>query len=348
MFAIVGGYTTADRDGRGDGVRVYQVDEPQAPWRQIQHIGGLENPSLFTLRKDRRRLYAVHGARTVMSAFAFDPTIGALRLINRVPSGGINPVEAALDPTERYLVIANYTAGNVAVMALAADGALGGITQVFPLPGKRGPHPTSQPHAHPHGVIFDPSGRFAIVPDKGFDCIFIFRFAAGRLSLNQIATAKPGSAPRHCIFHPRLPVLYVNNELDSTVTTWKWDAAAGTLSEPRIVGTVPSMFTARNTTAEIAATPDGRFLYVSNRGHDSVAIFAVDQNSGVLSMLGCITTGGKTPRFFTLDPAGTTLYAANQDSDTITRFRLNARNGLPERLAGDVSVGSPSAVTLVA
>ena len=348
MFAIVGGYTTSDRDGRGDGVRVYQVDGPQSPWRQIQHIGELENPSLFTLSKDKRRLYAVHGARTLMSAFALDPATGALRLINRVPSGGINPVEAALDPTERHLVIANYTAGNVAVMDLARDGALRGVGQVFQLPGKRGTHPTQQPHAHPHGVIFDPSGRFAIVPDKGFDCVFVFQFRDGRISLNQIATAKVGSAPRHCVFHPRLPVLYVNNELDSTVTAWKWDPALGTLSDPRIASTIPMMFTSKNTTAEIAASPNGRFVYVSNRGHDSVAIFAADQTSGALSMLGCINTGGKTPRFFTLDRDGTVLYAANQDSDTITRFRLNERNGLPERLPGDVAVGSPSAITLVA
>jgi 6-phosphogluconolactonase len=302
MFAYVGGYTTQDRDGRGEGIHVYRVDASSGAWTHVQHVAGEENPSLFTLHPDSRALYSVHGGRTHVSAFAIDRTSGHLRLLNRQPSGGTNPVDAALDATNRFLVVANYGSGSVAVLPLAEDGALQPVSQVFELPGSPGPDPVQQSSSHPHAVIFDPSRRFVIVPDKGFDCTFIFRFENGRLTLRQAMPSRLGAAPRHCIFHPTLPVLYVNNELDSTVAVYRWNA--GRIEDIEVVGTLPEGETGKNTTAEIAVAPDGRFLYVSNRGHDSVAVFAVAQDSGRLSFFGCEPTGGRRPRFFALDPAG--------------------------------------------
>ncbi len=195
-------------------------------------------------------------------------------------------------------------------------------------------------------MIFDPSRRFVIVPDKGFDCTFIFRFENGRLALNQAMPSRPGAAPRHCIFHPTLPVLYVNNELDSTVTAYRWND--GQIEEMEIVGTLPEGETGRNTTAEIGVAPDGRFLYVSNRGHDSVAVFAMAQDSGRLSFFGCEPTGGKRPRFFTLDPTGEFLYAANQEDDNIVAFGVDKQSGMLTRTVHEVRVGSPSAISFVA
>ncbi len=345
MFAYVGGYTTKDRDGRGDGIHVYRVDGLSATWTHVQHVAGEENPSLFTLRPDNRVLYSVHGALTHVSAFSIDPASGHLQLLNRQEAGGNNPVDAALDATSRFLVVPNYSSGNVAVLPLGSDGALQPVAQVFELPGKPGPDPVQQSSSHPHAVIFDPSRRFVIVPDKGFDCTFIFRFENGRLALNQAIPSRPGAAPRHCIFHPTLSVLYVNNELDSTVTAYSWND--GRVEEIEVVGTLPEGETGKNTTAEIGIAPDGRFLYVSNRGHDSVGVFGVAQDSGRLSFFGCEPTGGKRPRFFTLDPAGDFLYAANQEGDSIVAFNVDKESGMLTRTMQEVRVGSPSAISFV-
>jgi 6-phosphogluconolactonase (cycloisomerase 2 family) len=345
MFAYVGGYTTKDRDGRGDGIHVYRVDTSSGAWTHVQHVASEENPSLFTLHPDRSVLYSVHGGRSHVSAFAIDRTTGHLRLLNRQDCGGNNPVDAALDATGRFLVVANYRSGAVAVLPLGPDGALQKVSQAFELEGTPGPDPVQQTSSHPHAVIFDPSRRFVIVPDKGLDCTFVFRFENGRLALHQAMKSRPGAAPRHCIFHPSLPVLYVNNELDSTVTAYRWND--GRIEEIEISATLPDGETGRNTTAEIGAAPDGRFLYVSNRGHDSIAVFAVAQDSARLSFLGCEPTGGRRPRFFALDPAGAFLYAANQEDDSIVAFGVDRASGMLTRTPHAVRVGSPSAISFL-
>jgi len=341
MFAYVGGYTTKDRDGRGDGIHVYRVEADET-WTHVQHVAGEENPSLFTLRPDGGVLYSVHGALTYVSAIGAD---GTLTLLNRQPCGGSNPVDAALDADNRFLVVANYSSGSVGVLPLGEDGTLQPVSQLVTLQGKPGPDPVQQSESHPHAVIFDPTRRFVIVPDKGFDCTFIFRFAGGRLELIQAIPSRPGAAPRHCIFHPTLRVLYVNNELNSTVTVCRWND--GQVEEVEVVGTLPAGWSGRNTTAEIAVAPDGRFLYVSNRGHDSIAVFAVGE-SGRLTLLGCEPTGGRRPRFFALDPAGEFLYAANQESDTIVAFARDAASGMLRRTGREIIVGSPSAISFAA
>lgn len=346
MFAYVGGYTTSDRNGRGDGIHVWRTGEPGRAWEALQHVGGLENPSLFTLRRDGSVLYSVHGARTIVSAFRRDPASGTLSLINQLPSGGANPVDLALDPSERFLVVVNYASGTVSVLPLGPDGALQDVSFIHTLSGRAGPDPEQQSASHPHAVIFDPTGRFVIVPDKGYDAVFVFRFEAGRLQPSHSVASLAGAAPRHCAFHPHLPVLYVNNELDSTVCLYRWDA--GRIAPAQIITTLPAAGAAgRNTTAEIAVAPDGRFVYVSNRGADSIAIFAADPGSGRLSAVGAEPTGGKTPRFFTLDRAGTTLLAANQESDTIVSFGVDPERGTLTRHGVVARCGSPSAISLV-
>jgi len=348
MFAYTGGYTTPDRDGRGNGINAYAVDPVSGAWTHIQHVAGLENPSLFTLTRDGTRLYSVHGGRSLVSAFAIDRGTGLLTLLNQVDCGGTNPVDTALDPTERFLVSANYGSGAVAVIPLGTDGSLLPVSQSVTLPGTPGPDPKEQSSSHPHAVIFDPSGRFVIVPDKGFDRTFIFRFADGRLAptgQGSVASA-PGAAPRHAAFHPSLPVLYVNNELDSTVTVFDWDA--GSATERQVVTTRPSDFSGKNTTAEIAVSADGRHLYVSNRGSDSIVQYAVTPGSGLLTYAAHYPTGGAKPRFFTLGPDGRHLYAANQDSDLITVFHVDQQSGSLLPTGVTVSVGSPSAISFVA
>jgi 6-phosphogluconolactonase (cycloisomerase 2 family) len=349
MFAYVGGYTTPDRDGRGEGITVYRVARDATAWTPTQRIGGLENPSLFTLNRAGTRLYCVHGGRELISAFAIDRATGHLTLLNQMNCLGANPVDSALDPTERHLVIANYATGGVAVMPLDTDGRLQPVSQVFVLTGTPGPDPVQQPSSHPHAVIFDPSGRFVIVPDKGFDCTFIFRFEnAGVTATAQGSVAsRPGAAPRHATFHPRLPVLYVNNELDSTVTAFHWNNETGEAREMTTVTTLPAGHPGRNTTAEIVTSADGRFLYVSNRGQDAIARYALDPVDGRPTYLDATPTGGRRPRFFAIDPTGAMLYAANQDSDDITAFRIDPATGVLSPSGLVIGVGSPSAISFV-
>jgi 6-phosphogluconolactonase len=347
MFAYVGGYTTPDRNGRGDGINVYRVDPVNGAWSHIQNVGGLENPALFTLTRDSTRLYSVHGGRTLMSAFAVDKATGKLTLLNQVDCQGNNPVDSALDPAERFLVIANYGSGAVAVMPVADDGRLLPVSQSVQLEGTPGPNPKEQASSHPHAVIFDPTGQFVIVPDKGFDRTFLFRFQNGRLIPTEqgFVQSAPGAAPRHTTFHPNLPVLYVNNELDSTVTVFGWNA--GRATERQVISTLAAGHTGHNTTAEIVASPCGRYLYVSNRGQDSIVRFVIAPDSGRLTYAATVSTGGVRPRFFTLGPDAKQLYAANQDSDDITVFDIGLDSGDLTPTGVRVSAGSPSAISFV-
>jgi 6-phosphogluconolactonase (cycloisomerase 2 family) len=345
MFAYVGGYTTADRDGRGNGINVFRVDPTGGGWTHVQHVGGLENPTLFTLTRDGSRLYSVHGARTLVSAFAIDRGTGVLSLLNQTECGGVNPVDSALDPAERFLVVANYSSGSVALLPVAADGRLEPISQLVTLEGTPGPDPKEQASSHPHAVVFDPSGRFIVVPDKGFDRTFLFRFESGRLAPAGFAGSAAGAGPRHAAFHPSLPMLYVNNELDSTVSVFHWDSGAAV--EQQVITTRVAGYSGPNTTAEIAASSCGRFLYVSNRGHDSIVQFTVATGSGLLTYAGHVPTGGTVPRFFAIAPGGRHLYAANQGSDSITVFHVDAGAGTLIPTGLRIEVGSPSAISFV-
>ena len=348
VFAYVGGYTTPDRNGRGNGINVFQVDPISGAWTPIQHVGGLENPTLFTLTRDGTRLYSVHGGRTLVSAFSIDKPTGMLTLLNQIDCQGNNPVDSALDPTERFLVVANYGTGTVVVIPLDANGSLQPVTQLVPLRGTPGPNLREQASSHPHAVVFDPSGQFVIVPDKGFDRTFLFRFEDGHLTptAQEYAEAAPGAAPRHATFHPLIPVLYVNNELDSTVTAFDW--TLGQVIPRQVITTLVNHYADPNTTAEIAVSPNGRHLYVSNRGQDSIVQFAITQDTGLLTYAGHFSTGGARPRFFTLDPDFSHLYVANQESDSITVFHIDQSSGSLIPTGVTISVGSPSAISFSA
>lgn len=349
MFAYVGGYTTPDRDGRGNGINVFRVDPVSGGWSHLQCVEGLANPSLFTLNRAGTRLYSVHGGRTLVSALAIDRHTGTLSLLNQVDCQGNNPVDSALDPSERFLVVANYGSGAVAVLPIDEAGGLQTPSQIAVLSGVPGPHAKEQSASHPHAVIFDPAGKFVIVPDKGFDRTFVFGFANGQLSPTQqvCVRSRPGAAPRHATFHPSLPVLYVNNELDSTVTVFDWNAELGQATERQVTTTIPGESSGRNTTAEIAVSACGKYLYVSNRGQDNIVQFSVDPRSGLLTYASHFPTGGRKPRFFALGPDRRHAYVANQDSDEITVFHIDQLSGSLIPTGVRVRVGSPSAISFV-
>ena len=345
----MGSFTTEKRKARGDGIHVYRADPSTGSWTHVQHIGDLSNPSFLALGPDQRFLYSVHGDGDYATAFALEPETGRAKLINRAATGGNNGVRQAVDPSGKYLLVANYASGSVAVLPIMPDGSLKDQQQLLALPGEPGPHKTQQPSSEPHDVVFDPSGRFVLVPDKGLDRVFVFRFEAsnGRLTPAEPDSVKsrPGAGPRHLAFHPKLPIVWVLNELDSTTTTYRWDGERGSLTPLQVITTLPTDFTGYSTTAEIAVSADGRSVYCSNRGHDSVAIYRADATTGLLTPVGWQPTEGATPRFVGLDPTGRFLYAANENGDSIVTFAVEAQSGKLTPTGQVIKAGSP--VTIV-
>ncbi|MFO1304852.1 MAG: lactonase family protein [Burkholderiales bacterium] len=343
MYAYVGSRTTRERNARGDGITVFRVDQDSGSLERIQVVGDLVNPSYLTLNADGTRLYTVHGDEMEVSAFAVDKGTGQLRFLNRQSTRGKNPVHLAIDPSGRFLVVTNHIGASLAVLPLQADGTLGAVTQLVEFSGPIGPHRIEQKQAKPHFNPYDPSGRFVVVPDKGLDRVFTFRFDGGQLTpaTTPFVTAREGAGPRHVAFHPTQPLAYVVNELDSTVTTYRFDRATGALDPVEILSALPSTFTGNSRAAGIAVDAQGRTVYASNRGHDSIAVFRVDPASGRLTFAGADPTLGKTPRFFTLSPNGATLFALNEESDTIVALRVDRETGRLSSLQAPVKCGSP-------
>ena len=346
-FAYVGSFTSEARKARGEGISAYRIDPATGRWARVQALSREVNPGYLAVDPRRPVLYAVHSEANQVSAFAINDTTGELTLINRQSCGGDNPVHLALDATGRFLVVANYASGNVIALQVDADGSLGRRTADVALKGELGPHRTEQAVPHPHQCPFDPSGRFIVVPDKGLDRLFAFRLDAATGALVPAdppsVKTRSGSGPRHIGFHPRLPFAYVINELDSTVGAYRTrDAEA--LEPIQIVPSIPSSHTGDNTGAAVAVAPSGRFVYVSNRGHNSVGIFRVDESNGLLSAVAWEPTTGPTPRFIGLDPAGARLYAANQAGDTIVEFDVSDASGLLTATGRIMVAGTPVCV----
>lgn len=343
MYAYVGSRTTKERNARGEGVSVFRVDQEQGSLDLVEVKKDLINPSFLVLSKDGNFLYTVHGDESDVSAFAVDRTSGKLRFVNRQGTNGKNPVHLAFDPTGRYLVISNHIGASLAVVPVNMDGSLAPLSQLVTLEGPIGPHRVEQKQAKPHFNPFDPSGKFVVVPDKGLDRVFSFHFEDGRLTPTAapFSIAREASGPRHLAFHPRGELAYVINELDSTVTAYRFSAATGKLDPFQVVSTLPDTFTGNSRASEIQIDANGSFLYASNRGYDSVAVFAIDAASGRLRFVQAQPTVGKTPRFFALSPNGRFMFALNEDSDTIVTLAVDARTGVLQPTGAQVSTGSP-------
>jgi len=347
-FAYVGCYTTKQRNGRGEGITVHRVDAVTGAWTQLQLVKTADNPSWLTFDRNQRFLYCAHGDGEVVSAFRVDEATGQLSPLGTQGAKGRNGVRLGVHSSNRFVICANYGSGTVAVLPINADGSLGPVADLAALPGKPGPHRTEQPGSRPHDVVFDPRERFFVVPDKGLDAMFVFSLdaASGKLvaASPPSVASRPGAGPRHAGFHPSKPYVYLLNELDSTLTTYRFDGERGALAPLQVITTLPPSYTGNNSTSEIVVAASGRFVYASNRGHDSLAIFAVDDASGTLSPVGWELTQGKTPRFFAIEPSGTLLYAANMDSDTIVAFRVDAGSGKLAPSGQVIKTGSPSSI----
>lgn len=346
-FAYVGAYTTKERAARGNGLNVYRVDAKTAAWTHVQLLADLVNPSFLALDRTQRFLYAVHGDLSDVSAFAIDSATGRLTFLNRQSTEGKNPVHLTLDAGNRFVVLANHITSTVALVPRRDDGRLDPVADLVKLEGKIGPHRVEQQFAKPHQVELDPSGRFIVAPDKGLDCLFVYRVDAAAKKLVRVGEpvpARAGAGPRHIAFHPGGRLAYVINELDSTVTAYRFDPASGALMPFQLLSSLPDDFTANNTGSEIAVSPDGQFLYVSNRGHDSIGVFAIEAATGRLSAVAWHPTLGKTPRFFALDPTEAFLFAANEGSDTIVVFARDRRSGRLSPTQTTIKIGSPACI----
>jgi 6-phosphogluconolactonase len=346
LYAYVGSRTTRERNARGEGISVYRVDPAQGRLERVQLVSGLVNPSYLALNAAGDRLYAVHGDGHEASVFRVDPDNGHLQGLQQQDCGGRNPVHLALDPLGQHLLVCDHLGekgGSLAVLPLLADGLLGPVQQRVPMLGTPGPHRHEQPFAKPHFTPFTPCGRFVAVPDKGLDRVFVFAFEQGRLSPAPVASlvCREGAGPRHIVFHPQQPYAYVVNELDSTVLACHFDAASGALRALQVLPSLPDSFTGFSRAAEIALSPDGCTLYVSNRGHDSIAAFRIDAASGRLAWIAAVPAQGQTPRFFALAPGGGHLWVLNEDSDSIATLAVDAATGTLSPTPFTEPCGSP-------
>jgi 6-phosphogluconolactonase (cycloisomerase 2 family) len=342
MFAYVGSRTTKERTARGDGITVYRVLS-NGHLEPVQIAGDLVNPSYLALSKDGTRLYTIHGDESDISSFAVDRTSGKITFLNRQSTQGKNPVHLAIDPSGKYMVVTNHIGASLAVLPIAEDGSLLQLTQLLSITGPIGPHRIEQKQAKPHFNLFDPSGCYVAVPDKGLDRVFSFEFSNGQLKDAPVpfVTAREGSGPRNMVFHPTAPLAYVVNELDCTLTSYHFDKSNGCLKPIYILSTLPPTFTGNSRASGIAIDRKGQYVYASNRGSDSIALFKVDSSNGHFTFIEAVNTSGITPRFFTLSPDEKILYALNEDSDTIVAFSRSEKDGRLSSLGIVAKTGSP-------
>jgi len=340
----VGTYTDG---GRSDGIHLVRMDRRSGKLQRVGAVDAGANPSFLAIHPNGRVLYAVNelekykGRPTgAVSAFAIARDTGALTRLNEQPSEGGAPCYVSVDRSGRALLVANYAGGSVALLPIQANGSLGPAAQVVQHTGK-GPNAERQEAPHAHCILPDPSNRFALAADLGADRVFVYRLDLEGRSLRHIeegdAVMRAGAGPRHIAFHPTLPLVFVANELDSTVATLRFDPERGALSPQGTLSTVPTGWTGTNYPADIHVAATGRTLYVSNRGHNSIAVFSVAEATGALALEQVVSTEGDWPRNFSLDPTGRWLLVANQRSDSVVVFERDPDNGrltpTPQRLA---------------
>ena len=326
---FVGTYTTKTES---KGIYAYEFDGDTGKLTPKGVAAETLDPSWVAVHPSGKFLYAANeaGKSSAVSAFAIDAKGGELTLLNQIPSLGEDPCYLSFDKTGKYLLVANYSSGTVAVFPILPNGRLGEHTAVVKDQGTTGPH-KNQEGPHAHWIETSPDNRFALVADLGLDEVLVYKFdaASGTLTPNEPAFAKlkAGSGPRHIAFHPRGKFVFAVSELNSTATSFAYDGKKGALKEIGTVSTLPPGFSGRNDVAEAAVDPNGKFLYVSNRGNDSIAILSIDPAKGTLAPGGGVPTGGKEPRHFAIDPSGKYLLAENQYSNNIVVFKIDAATG---------------------
>jgi 6-phosphogluconolactonase len=354
-LVYVGTYT----DKGGEGIFAFRFDPATGESVALGLAAAIENPSFLGVDPQARFLYAVNELKTfrgdptgAVSVLAIDRESGRLKLLQQVSSLGRDPAHVSLDKSGRFLLVANYddtnsARGNSAVFPIGPDGRLGPYSALAQDVGAS-VNPERQTQPHPHSIQVTNDNRFVLVADLGLDKLLVYRFDAATGSLTRgrapCVKADPGAGPRHVAFAPSGKFVYVVNELASTVTVFAFDPGPGMLVGRQTVSTLPSAFAGKNKAAEILADAGGRFLYVSNRGHDSIAVFRIDPETGSLTAVERVPSGGRTPRNFAVDPTGTWFLAANQDSNEIRVFRIDPESGRLTLTPRSLKVVSPACV----
>ncbi len=353
-FVYVGTYTQEGSTSKG--IYAYRFDPDGAKLTSIGMVAQTINPSFLAVHPNHKFLYAVNevgnynGLKSgAVSAFSIDRTTGKLTLLNEVASGGADPCYIVVDNTGKYVLVANYTGGSIAAFPILADGRLGEASAFIQHSG-HGTNPQRQEGPHAHSIDLSPDNRFAIVDDLGLDETLVYKFDSvkGTLTLNDppFAKAPPGAGPRHFAFRPDGKFGYVINEMGSSVSVFGYDTS-GVLRPLQTISTIPKDFTALDESAEIAVHPSGKFLYASNRGHDSLAVFAIDPSKGTLTLVEYAPTKGQSPRNFAIDPSGTLIFAENEKSNNIVLFRINQQTGSLTPTGKVLKISQPVCVKFV-
>jgi 6-phosphogluconolactonase len=359
---FVGTYT--GESTKSQGIYAYRYDAASGEITPLGLAAETTNPSFLAIAPSGKFLYAVNEVQKLdgkdntggVSAFAIERdkdghATGKLTFLNQKHSRGADPCYITVDKTGKYVLVANYTGGSVIVFRVQDDGKLGPASAFIQHKGQ-GPNQKRQEGPHAHSIDLSPDNRFAFIDDLGVDALLVDRFdtATGDLAPNDppFARLDPGAGPRHFVLHPNGNFAYVISEMQSTVTAFSADLKAGTFHRLQTISTLPKDFTAQNDDAEIQIHPSGKFLYASNRGHDSIAVFSVDDAKGTLTPVELVPTQGKTPRSFEIDPTGTLLYAENQESGNIVIFRIDQTTGKLTPTGKVLDVPSPVCVKFVA
>lgn len=352
-LVYVGTYTYK---GTSEGIYIYRLAMATGALTPVGVAGGVQNPSFLALDSQRRYLYAVNETMEFdgqpgggVSAFAVDSQRGALTLINSQCTHGGAPCHVSVDQTGHYIYVANYMGGNAAAFPVRADGGLEPASAVVQHTGS-GVNPRRQEGPHAHSITLDPTNQFAFVADLGIDKVMVYRLdlEGGTLPPHTLpwVEVEGGAGPRHMAFHPNGRYAYLITEMGNTIITFAYDAVQGTLDARQTAPALPADFTGQSNCADIHVAPSGKFLYGSNRGHDSIVIYAIDAETGLLTYVGHAPTLGKTPRNFAIDPTGAYLFAAHQDSDSIVTFRIDPGTGQLTPAGQVTEVPMPVCVTI--
>lgn len=343
--------------GKGEGIYVYRMDLTSGTLEFTRKITDVTNPSYLAFDPKQRFLYAVNELKSfegkptgTVSAFSVDSETGELEFLNKKMTHGTDPCYVVVDKTGRYVFVANFMSGSVCVLPIREDGSLGDPTDFIQHHGSS-VNPERQREPHAHSIAIDPSNRYVYAADLGLDKIMIYKFDSeeGKLTPNNPpwVKIKPGAGPRHFTFYPNEKFAYVINELNSTIVAFAYDRNDGTLKKIQTVSTLPEGFKDVNYCADIHIAPSGKFLYGSNRGHDSIVIYRINEESGKLTYVGCESAEGKTPRNFAIDPTGRFLLAANQDTDTIVTFHIDQKTGRLSPTGNVTEVPTPVCIKMI-
>ncbi|AMM52711.1 hypothetical protein TH61_02980 [Rufibacter sp. DG15C] len=347
MFVYVGTYAKPD----AEGIFGYQLNEETGELTQVLRVKAGPNPSYLALDKDRKHLYAVNevteyeGQKSgAVSAFAIDSKTGDLTLLNRQLSLGGAPCYISVDEKNKLALIANYMGGNVTAFPIQEDGKLKSATGMDQHVGK-GPKP-QQDAAHAHCILPDPAHKFVLAVDLGIDQIIRYKVNTGSEDLLERQSqpafqAKAGAGPRHLTFHPNKRFAYLMNELDGTLSALEYNSSKGSFTEIETVSALPEGYTGGVSGADIHVSPDGRYVYGSNRGHNSIVVFKIDERTGKLTLMQHVSTHGDWPRNFTLTPSGKMLLVANQRSNNITTYHVNTQTGELTYTGKSIELASP-------